>query len=149
MLVAKKEQHYIQQSPKVRQEVKPRPKSKPKANLASRIKPIILVAIGFIMAFLVVNRYAMISENHWKILELEKKLQEAIKDNEQLKLKLVSSEDLEKIEEIAKNQLHMDYPDQTQIQFVELPEDEEREVQTQVAKQKDTNIWDLILKFID
>jgi len=101
------------------------------------------------MAFLVVSRHATIAENHQQILELEKKLDQALKQSELLKLELAASEDLRRIEEVAKNQLHMDYPDQTQIQFVELPEDEGQQKQTEVAKHQETDIWDFILRLID
>jgi len=101
------------------------------------------------MAFLVVSRHAMIAENHQRILELEKELDQALKRNELLKLELAASEDLRRIEEVARNQLHMDYPDQTQVQFVELPEDDGQQEQAEVAKHQETDIWDFILRLID
>jgi len=113
------------------------------------VKSVILVALWFAMAFLVVSRHATISENHQQILELEKELDQALKQTELLKLELAASEDLKKIEEIAKNQLHMDYPDQTQIQYVELPEDEGEQEQAEVVKHQEMDIWDLILRLID
>ncbi|MCM8899871.1 cell division protein FtsL [Caldicoprobacter algeriensis] len=149
MVVAPKRQYQVEQLSKPRREVKPKAKAKPKPKLARRIKPVILVALGFMMAFLVVSRHATIAENHQQILELEKKLDQALKQSELLKLELAASEDLRRIEEVAKNQLHMDYPDQTQIQFVELPEDEGQQKQTEVAKHQETDIWDFILRLID
>ncbi|MFO7153530.1 MAG: cell division protein FtsL [Caldicoprobacter oshimai] len=147
MVVATKRQYHVEQLPKPRREVKPKLKAKPK--LASKIKPVILVVLGFMMAFLVVSRHAMIAENHQRILELEKELDQALKRNELLKLELAASEDLRRIEEVARNQLHMDYPDQTQVQFVELPEDDGQQEQAEVAKHQETDIWDFILRLID
>lgn len=149
MVVAQKRQYQVEQLPKPQREVKPKPKAKPKAKLATRIKPVILVALGFAMAFLVVSRYATIAETHQQILELEKRLDQALKQTELLKLELAASEDLKRVEEIAKNQLHMDYPDQTQIQYVELPEDGVEQTQAEVVKHHKTDIWDLILRLID
>jgi len=149
LVVATKRQYHVEQlpKPKPRREVKPKLKAKPK--LASKIKPVILVVLGFMMAFLVVSRHAMIAENHQRILELEKELDQALKRNELLKLELAASEDLRRIEEVARNQLHMDYPDQTQVQFVELPEDDGQQEQAEVAKHQETDIWDFILRLID
>jgi len=147
LVVATKRQYHVEQLPKPRREVKPKLKAKPK--LASKIKPVILVVLGFMMAFLVVSRHAMIAENHQRILELEKELDQALKRNELLKLELAASEDLRRIEEVARNQLHMDYPDQTQVQFVELPEDDGQQEQAEVAKHQETDIWDFILRLID
>ena len=149
MVVAQKRQYQVEQLPKPQREVKPKPKAKPKAKLATRVKPVILVALGFAMAFLVVSRHATIAENHQQILELEKRLDQAFKQSELLKLELAASEDLKKVEEVAKNQLHMHYPDQTQIQYVELPEDGVEQKQAEVAKHQETDIWDFILRLID
>ncbi len=155
MVVAPKRQYQVEQLPVPRRVVQPKPKVEPKAKveprprLVQRIKPLILVALGFAMAFLVVSRHATIAENHQQILELEKKLEQSYKQSELLKLELVASEDLKRVEEVAKNQLHMDYPDQTQIQYVELPEDEAEEKQTEVAKHQETDIWDFIQRLID
>ncbi len=149
MVVAQKRQYQVEQLPKPQREVKPKPKAKPKAKLATRVKPVILVALGFAMAFLVVSRHATIAENHQQILELEKRLDQAFKQSELLKLELAASEDLKKVEEVAKNQLHMYYPDQTQIQYVELPEDGVEQKQAEVAKHQETDIWDFILRLID
>ncbi|MBM7583311.1 cell division protein FtsL [Caldicoprobacter guelmensis] len=149
MVVAPKRQHYAEPLPKSRTEVKSRPKAKPRPKRASRIKPIILVALWFVMAFLVVSRHAAIAENHQRILELEKRLDEALKQSELLKLELAASEDLRRIEEVARNQLHMNYPHQTQVQYVELPENEMEQKQAEVAKHQETSIWDIILRLID
>lgn len=151
MVVAPKKQYQIERLPEPRREVKPKAKAKPRprTNTARMVKSVILVALWFAMAFLVVSRHATISENHQQILELEKELDQALKQTELLKLELAASEDLKKIEEVAKNQLHMDYPDQTQIQYVELPEDEGEQEQAEVVKHQEMDIWDLILRLID
>ena len=107
MLVAKKVEQYESQVPQIQQrqvppEIKPKAKAKTKPKPSSRIKPIILVAVGFIIAFLVVSRHAVISENHQKIMKLEKTLEASLMRNEQLKLELAACEDLEHIADMAK-----------------------------------------------
>jgi cell division protein FtsL len=154
LLVAKKEERYERQLPQVQRqqalrEVKPKADIKPKPKPVSRIKPIILVAIGFAMAFLVVSRHAIISENHNTIMKLEKTLEESLIRNEQLKVELAACEDLEYIAEVAKNELGMNYPHQAQIQYVELPDDTADSQVAGTTQEQDNGIWDLISSLID
>ncbi|MGI6188956.1 MAG: hypothetical protein GX041_08755 [Clostridiales bacterium] len=154
MLVAKKEERYESYIPQSQQEqvlheVKPRANIKAKPKPAGRIKPIFLVAIGFIIAFLVVSRHAAISENHNMIMKLEKTLEASLIRNEQLKLELAACEDLEYIVEVAKNELGMNYPHQAQIQYVELPDDDVDSPEVNITQNQDTSIWDLLSNLID
>jgi len=155
LLVAKKVEQYESQVPQIQQrqvppEIKPKAKAKTKPKPSSRIKPIILVAVGFIIAFLVVSRHAVISENHQKIMKLEKTLEASLMRNEQLKLELAACEDLEHIADMAKNELGMSYPSQAQIQYVELPDDDINDsAETNIAQHHNTSIWDLIASLID
>ncbi len=149
MLVAEKKYYYEEQYPRVPSEVKPQPKSQPKPKIGKKIKPILLVAIGFIMAFLIVARHATISENHHKILRLEKTLEQQITRNEFLKVELASCENLDDIETKAKDELGLDYPKQGQIQFVELPEEQDDAPNTHIAQRQDKSIWDLLIGLMD
>ena len=92
----------------------------------------------------------MIAQNQQEILELERTLDKQHSVQEYLKLELAARGDLKRIEEYAKNELEMDYPDDGQILFVELPEvdtNKEENAPTQAEQKED--LWSKILGLLD
>lgn len=105
--------------PSQRQETKEVPA--PKYNTLNMIMTIGLVLICFATACFTVFRYAQISENHEKILELENMLEKEYSRQENLKVELASCEDLKYIEFTATAELGMQYPEEGQVKYVDLP----------------------------
>jgi hypothetical protein len=68
-----------------------------------------------------------------------------------MRLELASRGNLEQIEEIAKNNLEMDYPDRDQILLVELPKDTDMtEVETaSVATVEKESLWSKLVSLLD
>ena len=94
----------------------------PKYSTLNMIVTIGLVLICFATACFTVFRYAQISENHDKILELENILEKEYSRQENLKVELASCEDLKFIEFTATAELGMQYPEEGQVKYVDLPE---------------------------
>jgi len=129
-----------------------RPKKivKPKVKAGKRLLHLAVVMIGFGICAFTIARYAMIAQNQQEILELERTLDKQHSVQEYLKLELAARGDLKRIEEYAKNELEMDYPDDGQILFVELPEvdtNKEENAPTQAEQKED--LWSKILGLLD
>lgn len=163
MLVAEK-QYLESYRPVVNEKIKvvegPKHKPEPKAKVKrkNKIMPVVMVLVGFALSSLTVARYLMIAQNHSEILKLEKVLQEEHKKEQRLRLELNYCEDLKRIEEYAKNNLDMDYPDESQVLYVQLPEqeikqaeEETRDESVEVAQQNQNKetIWDKIVSLLD
>lgn len=167
MLVAEKQQ-YLEAYDTYRNEdiqvvEKPKIVSNPKVKTKrkNKILPIMIVLAGFGLCSLTVARYAMIAQNQADILKLEQVLEEEYKKESRLKLELSYCEDLDKIEEFAKNNLEMNYPDKSQILYVELPQqnadqvddekesDEQIDEQINLAQQDGVRLWDRIVSLLD
>ena len=121
-----------------------------------------MVLIGFALCSLPVARYVVIAQNHSDILKLEKELEEEYKREQQLKLELNYCGDLKRIEEYAKNNLEMDYPDEDQVLYVQLPQQDgtsrmrkQRKIQgmsqVEIAQEDQSRktLWDKIISLLD
>lgn len=161
MLVAEKQHSYYpqyerkeqdptrkSQLPKRQNRGKTRVQPLPKAK--GKVMPIVMLIVIFIFSCLTVGRYAIINQNHQHILELEKALQEEQNIQQNLRIELASCSDLNRIEEVAKEELGMDYPTKGQVQVISLPSDisgrTEENGDIQIAKK---TIIERIKEFID
>ena len=156
MLVAQKQQYQEQYYPPVVE--KEQPKLEPRSRVVSKpkIKPrrkflhFVMVLIGFGICSYTIARYAMIAQNQQEILDLEKALEKQQSIQEYMKLELTARGDLERIEEFAKNNLDMDYPDNEQILFVELPKMDTKEVaDASTSTDQKENLWSKIIGLLD
>lgn len=157
MLVAEKEQYTgIYYPPKVevgRPISVPRTQAVPKAKsrVGKMISHIALIIIGFAICACTVARYAIIAQNQQEIIELGKILEKQETIHEYMRLELASRGNLEEIEEFAKNNLEMDYPDRDQILLVELPKDTHKtQIETaSVATAEKESIWNKLVSLLD
>lgn len=170
MLVAEK--HYLEDyayevsANSLNKEIKtvegPKYKTQPKARKKNKVMPIVMVLIGFALSSIAVARYVVIAQNHSDILKLEKELEEEYKREQQLKLELNYCGDLKRIEEYAKNNLDMDYPDEDQVLYVQLPqqdleqaeegtEKDTRDESVEIAQEDQSRktLWDKIISLLD
>lgn len=129
---------------------RPKKVSKPKAKPGRRLLHIAMIMIGFGICAFTIARYAMIAQNQQEILELEKALEKQQSVQEYMKLELAARGNLKRIEEYAKNELEMDYPDDEQILFVELPEmDMHKEEDAPTHTEQKEDLWSKILGLLD
>lgn len=156
MLVAQRQEYQeLYYPPVVEQEVsrpKPRSKSVPQTKAKPRKKflHLAMIAIGFGICAFTIARYAMIAQNQQEILELEKALEQQQSIQEYMKLELAARGDLKRIEEYAKNELEMDYPEDEQILFVELPDiDSGHMADTSIHPEQKEDLWSKILSLLD
>jgi cell division protein FtsL len=99
----------------------------------NKIVTIGLVLLCFAAASFTVYRYALISDNHKAILELENQLKQERLRRDKLEVELSYSEDLNAVE-FSATEIGMKYPEAGQVQYVDLPQ------QQKVAEQADASI---------
>jgi cell division protein FtsL len=80
-----------------------------------------MVLVCFATACFTIYRYSQIAENHREILALEKVLEKEELRMENLKVELAYRKDLNTIE-FSATEMGMRYPDEGQVEYVNLPE---------------------------
>ncbi|WHE08424.1 cell division protein FtsL [Thermoanaerobacterium thermosaccharolyticum] len=91
---------------------------KPKKN--KKLKNLMLIVfIGF-LSLTVLFRYALIYQKSVALSKMEAKVSEIENLNQQLEVKIASMKDLQRIENIAKNQLGMVEPEKGQIVYMSV-----------------------------
>jgi len=156
LLVAQRQQYeepYYPQ-PVEREEAKlepnPRVLAKPKKKPHKKVLHLAIVLVGFALCSYTVGRFAMIAEKQQEILALEQALEKQQTIQEYMKLELAARGDLNRIEEFAKNDLGMDYPNKEQVLFVELPERVVKEIaDTSTEAESKDSIWSKIVGLLD
>lgn len=160
MLVAEKQQYsYYPQYESDGQEPKSRshlPKRQQKTQIQTepkaknKVKPIVMLIVIFVFSCITVGRYALINQNHQNMLDLEKTLNHEKNRQQNLRVELATCGDLKRIEEVAREDLGMDYPTKDQVQVVSLPSDISDEANNkgdiQLAKK---TVIEKIKEFID
>lgn len=91
----------------------------------NRIATVGLVLICFAAASFTVFRYTMISNHHRTILELENQLEQEILQKSKLEVELSHRKDLNSIE-FSATEMGMKYPEEGQVQYVELPQQQKQ-----------------------
>ena len=120
----------------------------PKHSILNKVLTIGMVLICFAAACFAVFRYTLISENHDRILELEDALEKEYVQQDKMKVELAGSEDLNNIEFKATADLGMQYPEEGQVQYVELPEEPDKQaehVDAGKASRPGKSIWNRLL----
>lgn len=93
----------------------PKKQMKPKAKIA------IYIAIGFAILFAISYRNSLITENFNQKEELKKNLSAIEKENEQLKVNIEKTLNLNSVEQSAKEMLGMQKLDNSQKVYINLP----------------------------
>ena len=121
----------------------------PKQSALNKVLTIGMVMLCFATASFAVFRYTLISDKHDRILELEEELEKEYARQDNLKVELAGSEDLGNIEFTATAELGMQYPEEDQVQYVELPEEPGKQQKEHVDAGKSSrsgkSIWDRLL----
>jgi cell division protein FtsL len=119
----------------------------PKPRTLSKVVTLAMVFICFATACFAVFRYALIAESHARILELQSSLEKENVQQEKLKVELAGSEDLNNIEFAAAADLGMQYPEEGQVMYVDIPEPDKNTEQADAnaAGQTHESIWSRLL----
>lgn len=91
---------------------------KPRKN--KKLKNLMLIVFVGFLSFTVLFRYALIYQKSVALSKMEAKVSEIENLNQQLEVKIASMKDLQRIEDIAKNQLGMVVPEKGQIVYMSI-----------------------------
>jgi len=124
---------------KVNKRAKTKSKMKPKVQIA------LYIAIGFIVLFSISYRNSLITESFNTKESKKEELSSIRKENEQLKVNIESSLNLNNVEQMAKEMLGMQKLDNKQKVYVSLPKKDYIEpASEQVIIEEELNIWQKI-----
>ncbi|MCG8500615.1 MAG: hypothetical protein MJB12_09445 [Firmicutes bacterium] len=117
--------HIPQQPPKKRRKQKKNPAP---AKHVNKFKPILGILVCFAVTFFIMLRYVAITEASNTVSSYKRDLHQLQRANEQMQVRLDSSIDLSKIEDIAKNELGMSEPKTYQMVPVTLNKNDYSEI---------------------
>lgn len=120
-----------------------------KKQMKPKAKLVLYIAIGFSILFAMSYQNSLIIENFNKKEELKKNLASIEKENEQLKINIEKSLNLNKVEQSAKEMLGMQKLDNSQKVYISLPKQDYIEVPTEeVVIQEETNFLQKLIQNI-
>lgn len=126
--------------------VKKATKSKAKRKLKPKAKVVFSIIAGFIILFGISYRNSLITETFNKKEELKKEVSAIQKENEQLKVNIENSLNLNNIEQLAKERLGMQKLDNTQKVYVSLDKKDYVEPATEeVLINKEQTLWQKLI----
>ncbi|NMB98393.1 MAG: cell division protein FtsL [Clostridiaceae bacterium] len=96
-------------------------KKKYKSNRIVKAKMVAGILLIFSLALVTMYRYALIADINFRISSKERQYEELRNENSRLKVAIENKTNLEKITQIAKNDLGMQKPDKYQIVHIEVP----------------------------
>lgn len=143
--IRKKKSTYTEKEPKTSEANKTKTNSKAKL----KIRVVLYIAIGFVILFSISYRNSLITESFNKKEELKANLAALEKENEQLRVNIENSLNLNNIEQSAKTMLGMQKLDNSQKKYVVLPKEDYMESATEeVVIEEELSWWDQIVKFL-
>ena len=135
------------ESKKVTKKVEKKVKTKTKSKMKPKVQIALYIAIGFIVLFSISYRNSLITESFNTKESKKQELSSIRKENEQLKLNIESSLNLNNVEQMAKEMLGMQKLDNKQKVYVSLPKKDYIEPATEeVIIEEELNIWQKIWK---
>lgn len=138
---------YQKKKSSVRKENITKSKSQTKKSIKEKRRAMMYIAIGFAILFAISYRNSLITENFNKKENLKENLSAIEKENEQLKINIENSLNLNNVEQSAKEKLGMQKLDNNQKIYINLPKKDYVESATQdVVKTEDTNVFQKIIK---
>jgi cell division protein FtsL len=125
-------------------------KKRRKLNRKAKFKAVSLVLLMFSLGFIIILRYAMITEISYKISNVNGIYDNLRKDNERLRVEIQSKTNLFKIEEIASSELKMQKPGKYQKVYIYVPKKDYSVVSDSYAeKEKNSDLLTYIGEKID
>jgi cell division protein FtsL len=120
-------------------------KRKQKSNNRAKFNLVLSIFVVFILVFLVIYRYALITELNYNINESLKSYSEIKNENSILKVDIEKDTDLSKMRQIAEDKLGMHKPDKFQVIYVSVPKSD----YSIVSKTYDSNNTNLFIMITD
>jgi cell division protein FtsL len=120
-------------------------KRKQKSNNRAKFNLVLIIFVVFILVFLVIYRYALITELNYNINESLKSYSEIKNENSILKVDIEKDTNLSKIRQIAEDKLGMHKPDKFQVIYVSVPKSD----YSIVSKTYDSNNTNLFIMITD
>ena len=146
--VRKKKSTYTEKKANVSKESEAN-KTKTNTKVKLKAKVVLYIVIGFAILFSISYRNSLITESFNKKEELKGNLATLEKENEQLRVNIENSLNLNNIEQSAKAMLGMQKLDNSQKKYVVLPKEDYMESATEeVVIEEDLSWWDQIVKFL-
>ena len=125
-------------------------KTEQKKHMKPKAKLIICIVATFSVLFAISYQNSLITESFSKKEALKKELSEIQKENEQLKVNIEKSLNLNKVEQSAKEMLGMQKLDNSQKVYISLPKKDYIESSTdEVIIDEDLNFWEKIWRDIN
>ena len=120
-----------------------------KKQLKPKVKLVLYIAISFAILFAISYQNSLITENFNQKEELKKNLAAIEKENEQLKVNIEKSLNLNKVEQSAKEMLGMQKLDNSQKVYISLPKQDYIEVPAEeIAIEEETNFFQKLMQNI-
>lgn len=120
-----------------------------KKQLKPRVKLVMYIAISFAILFAISYQNSLITENFNQKEELKESLASIEKENEQLKVNIEKSLNLNKVEQAAKEMLGMQKLDNSQKVYISLPKEDYIEIPSEeIIIEEETNFLQKIIKNI-
>jgi len=124
-------------------------KSTTKMKTAKKLKIVLFVLIGFLAFFTISFRNAMIDSKYAEIKKLKNNLALVEKENEQLKVNIEKTLNLNNVEQSAKEMLGMQKLDNSQKVYINLPKKDYIESNVEeVIMEEGNTFWQKIIKNI-
>ena len=143
----RKQKPYKKSSTAKKSKQEEKTKAEKKAKLNSKAKLVLYLAISFAVLFGISYRNSLITESFNKKEELKSQLSSMQKENEQLKVSIESSLNLNNVEQMAKEKLGMKKLDNSQKIYVNLPKKDYIEAASEeVIIEDNLNLWQKIWK---
>ena len=120
-----------------------------KKKLKPRVKLVIYIAVSFATLFAISYQNSLITESFNQKEDLKENLSAIEKENEQLKVNIEKSLNLNKVEQAAKEMLGMQKLDNSQKVYISLPKEDYIEVPSEeIIIKEDTNFLQKIIQNI-
>jgi len=99
-------------------------KKKVRSNNKAKVKIVFMLMVVFCMFFLMMYRYAVITELNYDIARADGNYNKLKENNARLLVEIEKETDLRKIKEIAEEKLNMQKPDKFQTVYISVPKND-------------------------
>ncbi len=126
-------------------------KKKQRVNNKVKVKVVFAFLIVFSLCGLVMYRYALITDLNYKINTRMNEYTEIRNENTRLMVKIESELDLQKVKQIAEENLGMQQPDKYQLTYVSVPKSDFTTASEEIKDESKTvgNFFDTLLSKVD